>query len=453
MMDPVTARYAKHINPAFIRLLGTFGYGRVFEGASGSEIWDAEGRRYLDFLSGFGCTNLGHNPKGLLARIQEALGSDLAHVVQVGPQAYAAQLGEAFAERVPELPMALLSLSGGEAVESALKLARAATGRGAIVSCVRGFHGTGFGNLSVMSDVRWRKPFAPLLPECHYVAFEDLNALESSLKKHRPAAFLLEMIQAEGGVRMASDTYFLEAQKLCRTFGTLLVIDEVQTGLGRTGKLFAYQHVQGLDPDVVVVGKALGAGVLPVSATLTRRALQQKAYGTAKTFDLHGSTYAGYALGCIAALEVLRALDAEGLFEASTQKGRYLVSALCKRIGNHPMVRDVRGQGLMVAIELGATGTGLLQKLAPSLVGLVSREVFGQWLAFKLLEVGILCQPSSQAWDVLKLTPPLTISERELDIFVEAVATILDEYRDVASVLQDVAVRMAAQYSNDWSFG
>jgi putrescine aminotransferase len=452
MTHTVVADYKDHVNPAFVRLLGTFGYGRVFERAQGTQLWDSEGRSYQDFLSGFGAANLGHNPPKLLARLQASLGQDLCHVMHVGPQALVAQVGKAFAERVPALPMTLLSLSGGEAVEAALKLARAATKRSAIVSCKNGFHGTGFGNLSVMADKRWRTPFEPLLPDCHHVPFGDARALRDALYTYRPAAFLLEMIQAEGGVRMAPDTYFLEAQELCRKSGTLLVIDEVQTGLGRTGKLFAYQHVDGLDPDVIVLGKALGAGIVPVSAILTRRALQEKAYGTAKTFDLHGSTYAGYGLGCVTALEVLRALDEDALVDASAENGAALLRALRTRIGHHPLVQEIRGQGLMVAIELGPTGTGWLQKLAPSLTRTVSREVFGQWFALRMLEAGYVCQPASQAWNVVKLTPPLTMDMHELDAFVETAGKVLDAYTDLSALLGDVARRIGDQFSNGWSF-
>ncbi|MBI4511413.1 MAG: aspartate aminotransferase family protein [Deltaproteobacteria bacterium] len=452
MTHPAAALYAEHVNPAFVRLLGTFGYGRVFVRARGVELWDTEERRYIDFLAGFGAASLGHNPPRLIARLNEALVQDLCHVMHIGPQALAGELGEALAQRLPALPMALLSLSGGEAVEAAIKVARAATGRPAIVSCEGGFHGSGLANLSVMGHRRWRKPFEPLLPECHRVPFGDLEALEVVLKKHRVAAFLLESIQGEAGVVMAPDNYLREAQDLCRRYGALFILDEVQTGLGRTGRLFAFQHFNGIDPDIVVLGKTLGGALVPVAATLTRRDLQEKAYGTAKTFDLHGSTYAGYALGCVVALEVLRAIKDEGLVEASEQKGRRLREGLQRRIGTHPLVREVRGRGLLVGIELGDTGSGWLQRIAPGVVNAVSREVLGQWLALRLLEAGYVCQPASQAWNVLKLTPPFTMDEATIDAFVEAVGVIFDEYRDLGPLIADVSRRIGSQYMNGWDF-
>ena len=170
-MHPATARYAEHINPAFVRLLGTFGYGRVFLRAQGAALFDAEDRRYLDFLAGFGTNNLGHNHPELIERLQLALNEDLPHVMHVGPQAWAGELGEALAKRLPALQLCLLSLSGSEAVEAAIKLARAATGRPGIVYCSGAFHGTGLGALSVMGHARWQRPFQPLLPECHAVPY------------------------------------------------------------------------------------------------------------------------------------------------------------------------------------------------------------------------------------------------------------------------------------------
>lgn len=459
MTHPVTERYARHVNPALVRLLGTFGYGRVFTRALGVELWDSEGRRYVDLLAGFGSASLGHNPPRLVARLREALGEELCHLVHVGPQALAAELGEALAHRLPALPIALLSLSGGEAVEAAIKLARAATGRTTILSCEGGFHGSGLGNLSVMGFRRWRAPFEPLLPECRRIPFGDASALEAALRRHRVAAFLVEPIQAEAGVVLPPAGYLRDAQALCRRHGALLVLDEVQTGLGRTGRWFGFETVSAvaataseLDPDIVVLGKTLGAGLVPIAATMTRRELQDRAYGGPKTFDLHGSTYAGYALGCAAALTVLRTLDEDRLIEAARQRGRRLRDGLARRIGSHPLVRDVRGEGQLTAVELGLTGTGWLGRLAASALEPVSREVLGQWLALRLLEAGYVCQPASQAWNVLKLTPPLTIDDATLDAFVETVGGILDEYRDLGRLVADVTRRVASQYKTGWEF-
>lgn len=452
-LHPDTARYAEHVNPAFVRLLGTFGYGRVLTGGRGMELWDSEERRYVDFLAGFGATSLGHNPPRLIQALKRALDEDLAHVIHVGPQTWAGRLGEALAVRVPALPMCMLSCSGGEAVEAAMKLARAATGRPGIVYAHGGFHGSGLGNLSVMGHARWREPFAPLLPECHKVPFGDLDALETVLKKQRVAAFLVEPIQAEAGVHLPPDGYLLEASRLCRAKGALFMLDEVQTGLGRTGAFCAFNHVPGLDPDVVVLGKGLGAGLIAISATLTTRDLHERAYGSTSRFDLHGSTYAGSALACRTALEVLSVLDDEDLASHAAALGRHLMKRLSSRLEGHPLVREVRGKGLLVGVELGPTGHGVVQKLLGGAVETMSREVLGQWLSVRLLERGYLCQPASQQWNVLKLTPPLVVQETQLDGLVDAVGAILDEYRSLGPLLADVTRRLGAQWRGGWRFG
>ncbi len=452
-VEEAVERYAAHVNPAFVKLLGTFGYGRVFVGARGLEMWDARGRRYVDFLAGFGAVSLGHNPPRIVERLRESLAGELCNVLHVGPQIHAGELGAAFAKRWPLLPMALLSLSGGEAVEAAMKLARAATGRATIVHCAGGFHGTGLGDLSVNGFPRWRKPFEPLLPECVAIPFGEIDALEAALKRRRVAAFLVEPIQAEAGVILPPEGYLLAAQRLCRKHGALLALDEVQTGLGRSGKLYAFQHHEGVDPDVVVLGKGLGAGLVPVAATLTRRELHERAFGSKKSFDLHGSTYSGNALGCITALETLAMIDDEGLVAAAEARGRELAEGLAARLADHPLVRGVRGLGLLVGVELGATGGGLWQRLASPVVDIACREVLGQWLALRLLELGVVCQPASQQWNVLKLTPPLTVDAEAIARVVAAVGDVLDAYRELGPLAVDVGRRLGAQWRGGGAFG
>lgn len=451
-LHPSVQRYTDHVNPAFIQLLGTFGFGRVFTRAEGMRLWDDQGREYLDFLAGFGAINLGHNPAELISGIVSALSDNHPNIMHVGPQVWAAELGAQLARRIPSLPVSLFSCSGGEAVEAAMKLARAATQRPGIVYASGGFHGTGLGSLSVMGFSRWQKPFRPLLPECHEVPFGDLDALGRTLKKQRVAGVLLEPIQGEAGVNVPSGTYLTEAQALCQKHGALFMLDEVQTGLGRTGRFCAFEHDADLDPDVVILGKSLGGSLMPISATLTRRELHKRAYGSMSKFDLHGSTLSGNALSCRAAILTLELLDQLGLTEAAQVRGEQLQAALEARLSGHPLVRSVRGQGLLVGLELGPTGSGWVQRVAPRLVKLLSRQVLGQWLSVRLLERGFLTQPASQQWDVLKLTPPLSVSEAQIDALVEATGSILDEYRDLTPLLLDVASRLGDQRNAGWGF-
>jgi putrescine aminotransferase len=449
---PSVVKYARHVNPAFVKLLGVFGYGRLFERAEGVWVYDHEGRRYLDFLAAYGCMNLGHNHPRLVARLKGFLDEQPLAFCHVGPAPHAGELAAALAERLaPPLEVALFGSTGAEAVEAALKLARAATGRAGFAYCAGGYHGTSFGTLSVMGAPRMRSPFEPLLPGCVEVPFGDLGALRKALASKKLAAFVVEPIQGEGGVVLPPRGYLAEAQALCTKHGTLLVLDEIQTGLGRCGTRFAYE-AEGFVPDVIVLAKALSGGLLPISAAVVSQALHHRAYGAMDRFDLHASTFAGNALSCVAALETLAILDDEGLAAKSAARGEQLLRGLKERLAGHPMVKEVRGRGLLVAIELGPTGSGWMNRLAPSLVSTVSERVFGQWAAFRLLERGILCQPASHRWDVLKLEPPLTIDAAQIDQMLDAVGDLFSEYQGVAKVLYDAAACVQSQARQGWTF-
>jgi putrescine aminotransferase len=448
---PSVRKYAEHVNPAFVKLLGLFGYGRVFVRAKGTRIWDHEGREYLDFLAGFGATNLGHNPPELMHRLRQFLEDAVPNLVHVGPQVHAAELAAELASRAAPLSVCLFSNSGAEAVEAALKLARAATRRKPLLYCKGAFHGTNLGTLSVMGDARLRKPFEPLLPECYALPFGDLAALERDLAKHKAAAFLVEPIQAEAGVVIPPEGYLREARKLCERHGTLMVLDEVQTGIGRTGPLFAYT-VEGFVPDVLVLGKSLGGSMVPISATLTTSELHRRAYGAIDRFDLHGSTFSGNAFACRAALATLELFDEQRLSLRSEEMGARLLTGLRDRLKGHPLVTDIRGRGLVVGLELGPTDTGLLNRLWPGLVAEVSHRVFGQWLSVRLLEEGILAQPASQCWNVLKLEPPLTVAAEEIDRVVSTIGEIMSHYRDVGSLLADAGRRLGEQFMGGFAF-
>jgi putrescine aminotransferase len=447
----VIDRYSRHVNPAFVKLLGTLGYGRLFVRARDVWLWDHQGRQYLDALAGFGSVNIGHNHPRLVERLKVFLAEEALNLSHTGPSAHTALLAEELARLADPLTVCLFANSGAEAVEAGLKLARAATGKPGLLSCAGGFHGTNLGTLSVMGEDRMRKPFEPLLPGCQRVPFGDLEALKKHLAGGRMAAFLVESIQAEAGVHLPPPGYLSEAQELCRRHGTLLVLDEVQTGLGRSGTLFAYQ-AEGFVPDVLVLAKSLGGSLAPISVTLTRPEIQARAYGSMDRFDLHGSTFAGNALACVAVTETLHILAEEDLCANSQARGAELLAGLVQRLAGHPLVRAVRGRGLLVGIELGPTDIGLTNRLSPGLVEMISRRVFGQWVALRLLERGIVCQPASQQWNVLKLEPPLTIRPEQVSQLVENLTEVLDEYRGLVPILRDVTERLIRQFLAGWRF-
>jgi len=443
--------YARHVNPTFIKLLGVWGYGRVFERAEDVWVWDHQGQKYLDFLAAFGAANIGHNHPRLVARLEAFLEVGAIQFNHVGPSLHTAKLAQRVAELLPApLEVSLLSNTGGEAVEAALKLARAATGRAGFVYCEGSYHGTTLGTLSIMGADRMRAPFEPLLGGCAQVPFGDASALDRALRKTRAAAFVVEPLLGEGGVVLPPAGYLSEAARLCRRHKALLVVDEVQTGLGRTGSMFAFEAEQ-VVPDVLVLAKSLGGGVVPVGQTITSAEVFSRAYGSMDRFDLHSTTFGGNALACTAALATLDIIEDEGLVERSRQRGELLLEGLRRRLEGHPFVREVRGRGLLVAVELGPTKSGWLSRLAPGLVKLASRNVFGQWAALKMLEAGIICQPASQSWNVLRLEPPLTVGAEEVDRAVAALGDILDEYRSLRRLLKDVAARMGDQLTRGWS--
>lgn len=444
---PLARDYARHVNPVFVKLLGLWGYGRVFERAEDIWVWDHQGRKYLDFLAAFGAMNLGHNHPRLLAALRAYLETGALQLNHIGPSVHEARLARRMADLLPDpLSVSLFCNTGAEAVEAALKLARAATRRTGFVFCEMAYHGTSLGTLSIMGGSRMRKPFEPLIGPSHSVQFGDIRALDRVLRNTRPACFVVEPILGEGGVVLPPSGYLAEAAACCRRHGALFVLDEVQTGLGRTGSLFAFEQ-EGLVPDFLVLAKSLGGGLVPAGLCVTSAGIFERGYGALDRFDLHSTTFGGNGLACTAAMETLDIVRDDDLAQRARARGERLMSGLRRRLSGHPFVRQIRGRGLLAAVELGPTETGWLGRLAPSLVALASRQVFGQWAALKLLEAGILCQPASMQWNVLRLEPPLTIGEAEVDHLVSTLGDILDEYRSLPRLLMDAGARLGQQWT------
>jgi putrescine aminotransferase len=450
LTHPAAQKYAAHVNAAFVKVLGAFGSGRVWVRAKGTSLWDADGREYLDFLSASGAASLGHNPPKVLERLREVLADDAAGFAEAGVSVAAGDLAAALAKLAAPLTRVIPATTRGEAIDSALKLARAATKRRALVHCKGGFHGTTLGGLSVSGHGRLRDSFEPLLGECYEIPFDDADALAKILEERKPAAFVVEPIQVAAGVMVPRPGYLREAQEQCRKFGTLMILDEAQTGLGRTGKTFAYEH-EGFVPDVLVLGESLGAGLVPVAATLTTPEIHDRAYGKMDRYDLQGSP-SGNALGWRVAIAVLEILERDALADAARVRGDQLLERLRDEVGGHPFVKAVRGRGLLVGLELGqARSGGILGRLLPGLVEGLSRRIFGQWLAVHLLEQGIVSQPASQQWNVLELLPPLTVTEDEVERVIGAITDTLAEYKDIKALLADAGQRFGSQLLAGWS--
>jgi putrescine aminotransferase len=431
--------HERYINPILVGLGRNNGFIKTFVRGLGNELWDADGKAYLDFVAGFGSLNLGHNHPAVVRAVRAALEEQAPGFTQSAINPLAATLAEQLVALAPPgLEMVFFANSGTEAVEAALKLARAATGRPGLLSCERSFHGKSLGSLSVTGNPVYHRPFGPLLPECQSIPFGDLEALERALYMRRFAAFIVEPIQGEGGMIVAPAGYLRAAQELCRTSDTLLIVDEVQTGLGRTGTLFAVDE-EGVEPDILTLAKSLGGGLVPLGAMLCRRDLWMKAYGSARTFALHTTTFGGGSLACAAGLATLRVLREEDLCANARARGLQLQHAIGDLAGRCHLVRCVRGRGLMLGLEFrpmpdtmvahfkGTDPSGSISLLVPNLDELI-HSIPGLYAMQILLQThGIYTQVARSNPRVLRIQPPLAITEEQVSRFLSALENTCHE--------------------------
>jgi ornithine--oxo-acid transaminase len=435
--DGAVARYAAHVNPQFVRMLHTIGFDRTWVGAEGAMIFDSTGERYLDLVGGFGMFNVGRNNAAVKAALIEALSDDLPHSVQLGVSTYAGALAEQLLARLPRrLERVLFTSSGTEAVEAALKYGRGATGRTRVLSADHAFHGLTLGSLSANGCPEFRDGWGPLLEGFDRVPFGDLEALEAELRREDVALFLIEPVQGKG-VNLPPSGYLEGAQELCRRFGTLFCVDEVQTGFGRTGKLFALEH-WGLEPDLVTMAKSLSGGYVPVGACAMSRAVFERVNDSLEHAVRHGSTFAPNELGMVAGLATLEEIDRGDLVERTARLGERLLDLTRPLEEKYDVVKDVRGLGLIWAIEFGepAGGSRSWRALERRQPGIFSQFVVGPLFH----RHRILSQVAGHDLNVIKALPPLTIDEAELERFAAA----LDDSIDQATPVSWAAIRFAA---------
>jgi LysW-gamma-L-lysine/LysW-L-ornithine aminotransferase len=366
----------------------------LFVRGEGCWLVDADERRYLDLGSAQGVALLGHcHPS-----ITEAIGRQAATLISCPSFLYndvRAEFAAALVDVLPShLPHAFFTNSGAEAVDGALKFARLVTRRPVFVAATRGFHGRTYGALSVTWDPKYREGFGPLL-DARHVPFNDIAALDAAVRDDT-AAVILEVVQGESGVHLGSPEYLQAAERLCRDRGALFILDEIQTGFGRTGRWFALEHA-GLSPDIVCLAKGLGGG-FPLGALAYTAAVREALFPGA-----HGSTFGGSPLACAAGFAALQAYRGEQLIEQSARLGREMLDALRDALRGVPIVREVRGLGLMLGIELRVKVAGVLKTL--------------------MVDHGVVALPAGPT--VLRLLPPLVITDDEMAIGVRAVAEAL----------------------------
>ncbi|MEK7853344.1 MAG: aspartate aminotransferase family protein [candidate division NC10 bacterium] len=426
--------HSQYVNPVLAKVLRIIGFDKTYVRAKGSTLYDAEGQGYLDFLAGWGVFNVGRNHPWVIQALRDVLDLDLANLVQMDTPLLSGLLAEALVKRAPAgIDAVHFVNSGAEATEAAMKFSRCATKKPRILFCDHGFHGLTYGALSVTSNGLFREGFAPLLPGCKAIPFNDLEALEAELSQGDVAAFIVEPIQGEG-VNVPSEDYLPGAQRLCRKHGTLLIVDEILTGIGRTGKFFGFEHWD-VQPDVIAVAKGLSAGLVPVGAVLMGREIFRATYSRLDRCVACASTFSENNLAMAAGLATLRILDEEDLVGNAARMGERLVRELQRIQETSGIIRQVRGKGLLIGVEFGEPDSialriqwKLLQKVRP--------DLFAQIVVTALMtDHRILTEVAGSGLSTLKLRPPLSITESEVATFVQAFEATLERARTFAGPL------------------
>jgi ornithine--oxo-acid transaminase len=409
----------RHLNPQMGRILRTLGFDKSWKGGEGAHLIDADGERYLDLFGGYGVFAIGRNHPEAIAAVEEVMAARTGNLPQLGVTLLSGVLAEQLLARAPGSVAAMVPANTGtEAVEAAIKIARAATGRPRILYAEHAFHGLTLGSLSINGNAEFRNGFGPLLSGCEPVPFGELEALERELAHGDVAAFVVEPIQGKG-VNLPPESYLAGAQSLCRDAGALFVCDEVQTGIGRTGRFLALEHWD-LEPDLICVAKALSGGLVPIGAVLVSRAAFEKVFDGMERAVRHGSTFGGNDLAAAAALATLRVLDREQLVEHAERMGELLLELTRPLVERYEVVSEVRGLGLMWAIEFGPPAGPAARRLWES----VERRqpgLFSQLITVPLFHKHrILCQVAGHHMNVIKALPALMIEEQEVRRFASA---------------------------------
>lgn len=421
-----SGRYAAHVNPQWVRLLDLLEMNVQYERCAGAELFTSDGRRIVDFLSGYCVHNIGHNHPHVIRALQEELQRSGPAMIQTHVADLAGELAALLCDRASgKLKRAFFASSGSEGVEAAIKFARAHTRRPGILAADHAFHGLTCGALSLMSDDFWREGFGPLLPETKTIPFGSLDALERELKSKKFAAFIVEPIQSEGGVCVPTQEYLIGAEELCRKYGTLFVLDEVQTGMYRTGKFLA-AHSFGVNPDMAILAKALSGGLVPVGAVLMSEEVSDSVYSSLPRAFVHTSTFSENSLAMRAGLATLEVLEKEQLGRRSVESGEYLRSELQSALGEFEMVKEIRGMGLLMGIAFQPPKQ-LKLRIPYEAFCAVHAGMFGQIVVMRLFrDFGFLTQVCGNNFMVLKVAPPLVTEREQMNCFVSALRDLLD---------------------------
>jgi ornithine--oxo-acid transaminase len=432
----------RYLNPQMGRILRTLGFDRSWVCGERAHLIDSQGQRYLDLIGGYGVFALGRNHPEVVAAVQDVMAAGTANLPQLGVTLLTGVLAEQLLARAPASVAAMVPAnSGTEAVEAAMKIARAATGRPRLLYTDHAFHGLTLGSLSLNGNDEFREGFGPLLPGCDRVPFGDADALERQLGRGDVAALIVEPIQGKG-VNLPPDGYLATAQRLCHDAGALFVCDEVQTGLGRTGRFLAVEHWD-LAPDMICLSKALSGGLVPIGAVLVSRTAFDRVFDGMERAVRHSSTFAGNDLAAAAALATLRVLERDGLVARAERMGQLLLDLTKPLVERHQVVLDVRGLGLMWAIELGPPAGATRRSLFRA-VEYVQPGLFAQLITVPLFhEHRILCQVAGHRLNVIKALPSLLIEEADVHRFADALADVVATAERMPRAMTRFGVQMA----------
>ncbi len=434
--------HEQYLNNQMVRVLRTIGYDRNYKKAQGQYLYDENNNEYLDLLSGFGVFAIGRNHPTVISALQETLTLELPNLVQMDVSLLSGLLAEKLLATTPDnLTKIFFCNSGTEAVEAAIKFARYTTKRDRIVHCEHSFHGLTLGALSLNGEEIFKEGFGSLLPNCDAIPFNDLEALENALSRNDVAAFIVEPVQGKG-VYIPDENYFHDVERLCKKYGTLFVADEIQTGLGRTGKFWAIDH-WGVNPDMILMAKALSGGFIPVGAVAMTQKIMDTVFNRMDRAVVHGSTFSKNNMAMAAGLATLQVMEDENLVENSEKIGNDIINSINAMASKYEFLKEARGKGLMIAVEFQPPKS-LKLKAAWKMLEAANKGLFCQMVTIPLFkDHRVLTQVAGHGMNVVKLLPPLNLTQKDRDWIVDSFDKAIGDTHQVPGSIWDLGKNLA----------
>ncbi|HNS58685.1 MAG TPA: aspartate aminotransferase family protein [Nitrosomonas europaea] len=436
------ALHDKYLNSQMVKVLKTIDFDRHYVRAEGAYLFDEQDNRYLDLLSGFGVFALGRNHAEIVEALKSTLEADLPNLVQLDVSLLAGLLAERLVKLTPDgLKRVFFANSGTETVEAAIKFSRYATGKSKIIFCHGCYHGLSLGSLSATGDDHYKKGFGPMVPDFIEIPFNDLEALEQVLAQGDVAAFITEPIQGHG-VWIPDDNYLPEAARLTRKYGALFITDEIQTGLGRTGKWWAVEHWS-VEPDILCMSKTLSGGFIPVGALVCKEWIFDRVFNRMDRAVVHGSTFGKNNLAMAAGLATLEVLESGNLIEHSARTGAAIMDALTPLTEKYECFKEVRGKGMMIALEFTEPKSPML-KLSWKILESANKGLFSQLITVPLFrQHRVLSQVAGHGMNIVKFIPPLILTESDVQWIVTAVSDVVANAHRGPSAVWDFGKTLA----------